>query len=142
LFPLLFNFVLKISVMKIAITSQNRKKITGHAGRCRNFWIFEIEEGSICDRQLLELPKEQSFHDSHGLSTHPLDDVDVLLTAGMGTGLSKRLQRKGIKAVITTQTEDIEEGVKLFLQGNLKAEEPHSHIHWEGHHDHHHGDDH
>lgn len=33
--------------MKIAITSLNRKRITEHAGRCRKFWIFMIDENSI-----------------------------------------------------------------------------------------------
>ncbi len=47
--------------MKIAVTSQNRKSITEHAGRCRKFWIFMIEENRIVDRKLLELAKEQFY---------------------------------------------------------------------------------
>ena len=40
--------------MKIAITSQNKREITGHAGKCRKFWIYEINEGKISNKELLE----------------------------------------------------------------------------------------
>jgi predicted Fe-Mo cluster-binding NifX family protein len=49
--------------MKIAVASQNRKGITGHTGRCRKFWIFQIGNAAIAAKELLELPKEQSLHD-------------------------------------------------------------------------------
>ena len=29
--------------MQIAISSQNRKTISGHAGKCRNFWTYSDE---------------------------------------------------------------------------------------------------
>jgi hypothetical protein len=32
--------------MRIAVTSQNRREITEHAGRCRNFWVFDVEDAS------------------------------------------------------------------------------------------------
>jgi predicted Fe-Mo cluster-binding NifX family protein len=62
--------------MKIAVTSQNRREITEHAGRCRNFWVFDVEDGRVASRSLLELPRGDSFHDSsphaHG-ADHGLD---------------------------------------------------------------------
>ncbi|MCW8959748.1 MAG: NifB/NifX family molybdenum-iron cluster-binding protein, partial [Gammaproteobacteria bacterium] len=76
--------------MKIAVTSQNRREITGHAGRCRKFWIYEIEDRQIVDKQLLELPKEQAFHESDPRQPHPLDDVTVLISGGMGQGMQHR----------------------------------------------------
>jgi predicted Fe-Mo cluster-binding NifX family protein len=54
-----------MTTMKIAITSQNRKTITGHAGKCRKFWVYEIENNQVLGRSLLELPMEQSFHESN-----------------------------------------------------------------------------
>ncbi len=41
--------------MKIAVTSQNRKTITGHAGKCRKFWTYEIDHKEIVNKTLLEL---------------------------------------------------------------------------------------
>jgi predicted Fe-Mo cluster-binding NifX family protein len=100
--------------MKIAVTSQNRKTVTGHAGRCRRFWIYTVDGGEVTDKTLLELSKEESFHDSDSNAPHPLDGVDVLLTGGMGPGLAQRLSRKEIGAQVTTET-DPDKAVKHYL---------------------------
>jgi predicted Fe-Mo cluster-binding NifX family protein len=107
--------------MKIAVTSQNRKDITEHAGRCRKFWIYTVENEVVIDKQLLELPKEQSFHESSPHYAHPLDDIDVLITGGSGQGLMKRLERKGIKGVVTGET-DPEQVVMHYLEGRLDGQ--------------------
>ena len=114
--------------MKIAVTSQNRKNITGHAGRCRKFWVFSIEGNSIVDKNLVELPKEQCFHDSSPHDDHPLDEIDVLISGGMGQGLVRRLQRKGIESLVTTEV-DPETAVSLYMKGQLKTEAPRPHSH-------------
>lgn len=114
--------------MKIAVTSQNRRDVTGHAGRCRNFWIFEAEDGVVLDRQLLELPREASFHDSLPHAPHPLDDVEVLISGGMGDGLRQRLARRGIEALVTTEN-DPEKAVQAWLDGRLPLGEPRPHRH-------------
>ena len=116
--------------MKIAVASQNRKEITGHTGRCRKFWVYTIENNEIVEKELLKLPKEQSFHDSSPFEPSPLDHMQVLITGGMGTGLARRLEQKNIQALITKET-DPEKAVKDFLNGTLKTEpfEPHEHGH-------------
>lgn len=114
--------------MKIAVTSQNRKTITEHAGRCRKFWVFSVENNKIVDRELLELPKAQSFHESSPQEPHPLDDIDVLIAGDMGHGLVMRLERKGIKGVITKES-DPGKTVSLYLNGSLKHEQPNQHHH-------------
>ncbi len=104
--------------MKIAVTSQNRKTVTSHAGKCRKFWIYEVEGSEIKTRHLLELPVEQSFHESDRDLPHPLDDVNVLLSGGMGMGLQARLKQRGILAVATGET-DLERAVAAWLDGTL-----------------------
>ena len=106
--------------MKIAVTSQNRKNVTEHAGRCRKFWVFDVEGGTVVDKQLLELPKEQAFHDSSPHEAHPLDDIDVLLTGGMGSGLAQRLEKKGIEALVSTD-DDPEAAVSHYLRSRPGA---------------------
>lgn len=108
--------------MKIAVTSQNRKTITGHAGKCRKFWVYEIGNGGVSSKHLLELPFEQSFHESHG-ARHPLDDIDALITQGMGGGLRVRLQQRGIEALITLEI-DPDQAVVAYLQGKLETLPP------------------
>jgi predicted Fe-Mo cluster-binding NifX family protein len=119
---------------KIAVASQNRKTVTGHAGKCRKFWIYEVEEDAVETRHLLELPIEQSFHESHSAAPHPLDEVDVLIAGGMGQGLQGRLKQKGIRAVATAET-DPDRAVAAWLAGSLVELPPGEH----DDHDHGHG---
>lgn len=116
--------------MKIAVTSQNRKTVTGHAGKCRRFWIYDIDDCEVRDRQLLELAIEETFHERHGGGAHPLDGINVLITGGMGDGLQRRLKQRGILAVATGET-DPERAIADWLNGTLKELPP-------GCHDHHH----
>ena len=124
--------------MKIAVASQNRRTIMEHAGRCRNFWIYETDQDKVVRKELLELPKEQSFHDSSPHASHPLDEVQVLIAGGMGHGLSHRLTHKGIVGVVTPET-DPDRAVAAYLDGSLAVLPPGSHDH---DHDHGHGHDH
>jgi len=124
--------------MKIAVTSQNRRDITEHAGRCRNFWVYDVDDGIILDSMLVELPKESSFHDSSPHEPHPLDGVEVLISGGMGDGLRMRLARRGIEALVTTER-DPEHAVKAWLAGCLPLGQPHAHSHGADHEAHDHG---
>ena len=121
--------------MEIAVTSQNRKTITEHAGKCRKFWIYEIQEGSVSGKRLIELPIDQSFHASHHQLAEPLARVNVLITASMGAGLHQRLKQSGILPVITLE-EDPDAAVKAFLENDLErlpVDQGH-HCHEHGHH--------
>ena len=100
--------------MKIAITSQNKHSVTGHAGKCRKFWIYQIDDGKVAYKELLELPLEQSFHASSPQEPHPLDDIQVFITGGMGEGLRRRLMVKQIEAVVTEET-DLEKVIEQYL---------------------------
>lgn len=125
--------------MKIAVTSQNRRTITEHAGKCRKFWVYDIEEDQVTGKTLLELPIEQSFHESSPHEPHPLDAVQVLITGGMGPGLQHRLAAKGIIALMTAET-DPDQAVAAYLQGTLDTGagscDPGAHHHHHHHHRH------
>lgn len=122
--------------MQIAVTSQNRKTITEHAGKCRKFWIYDIQAGNIADKHLIELPIEQSFHASHGTLAEPLHGINVLITASMGSGLHQRLKQSGIQPVITLE-EDPDSAVAAFLNNSLPLVQTedahHCHDHAHGH---------
>ncbi len=105
--------------MKVAVASQNRREVTGHAGRCRNFWIYGIREGKVAGRDLLELPRSQSFHDHAPHLPHPLDDVQVVITGGMGSGFVEKLAKRGIEALATSQR-DPDRAVAAWLRGTLE----------------------
>lgn len=113
--------------MLIAVASQNRREVTGHAGACRRFWIYEVWHDRVHDKSLLELRREQTFHENHA-HTHPLDPVRALIAGGMGAGLVRRLEAKGIDAVITPET-DPDAAVSAYLAGTLERAEPETHVH-------------
>ncbi len=112
--------------MKIAVTSQNRKTITSHAGKCRKFWVYEIKDHSVRDKHLLELPLSQSFHECDHDAPHPLDGVRLLISGGLGLGLQRRLQRKGIVALATAET-DPDKAVAAWIAGSLIELPPDAH---------------
>jgi predicted Fe-Mo cluster-binding NifX family protein len=104
-------------MMKIAVASQNRREITGHTGRCRRFWIYDIDgNGAIASKRLLEIGKAETFHASSPHEPHPLDQVQVLISGGMGNGMRRRLVNRGIEAEITNST-DPDAAVNAWLNG-------------------------
>jgi predicted Fe-Mo cluster-binding NifX family protein len=110
-------------VLKIAVCSQNRKTVTEHAGKCRKFWIYDVMQGQVLGKVLLELPVEQSLHASAAAQTHPLDEVSVLISGGMGSGLQQRLLQRGIHAIVTTET-DPDHAVGVYLAGEIERLPP------------------
>jgi len=117
--------------MRIAVTSQNFKTITGHAGKSRRFLIYDLEPGSeSVEVERLDLPKELSLHEYHG-PDHPLyqRQLTAILTGGAGRPFVERMGREGIK-VITTGETDIAAALKAIAEGEaLPPAAPHEHEH-------------
>lgn len=131
--------------MRIVVSSQNRKQVTGHAGMCRNFLVYEVEGGEVRSSRLVELSQDQTFHELSGQQAHPLDGAQVLITGGMGAGLRAKLGAQGIVPVVTEET-DPAQAVSAYLAGRLQAADDarcaeHHHEHEHGHaHAHAHGE--
>lgn len=127
--------------MKIAVSSQNFRTITGHAGKARRFLVYEADANGLPQEVArLDLPKEQCFHEWHGRDeeAHPLDIADVLITLGCGKGFAARMERRGIRLLMTEAT-DPQQAVSLFLQDKLPLLDPEAHAH---EHDHEHDGEH
>ena len=87
--------------MRIAISSVDGIKVCGHAGRARR-WLVHEADGS---RHMLELAREQLFHYWEGKGgEHPLETMDVVVTASAGDGLQKRLAKQGVRVLVTGET--------------------------------------
>ncbi|GBE09473.1 dinitrogenase iron-molybdenum cofactor [bacterium BMS3Abin12] len=102
--------------MKIAVASQNRRNVTDHTGRCRRFWVYEIEHGRIVRKDLRELPISGSLHETPAGAPHALDDADVLIAGGMGMGVRRKLDARGITGVVTAGA-DPDAAVAAYLAG-------------------------
>ncbi len=113
--------------MRIAVTSQNFRSITGHAGKSRRFLIYDLDPGNEpVEVERLDLPKELSLHEYHG-PDHPLyqRQLDAILTGGAGRPFFERMTRQGIE-VITTGETDITAALSAIIKGEaLPAAAPH-----------------
>ena len=101
--------------MKIAVTSQDFRTVTGHAGRARRFLIYDVApDGTPSECGRFDLTQEQTFHETGGAGAHPIDDVSVLLSAGFGAHFAQVMAQRGIQAAATDK-EDPVEAVRDFL---------------------------
>ena len=113
--------------MKIGVTSQNFKTITGHAGKTRRFLVFaQGEDGEIVEIERLDLPKSMSMHEFRG-TEHPIDLLDVLITGGCGDGFRRRMVSRGIKVIATSETDPVTAARSVLAGSPLPEPLPHSH---------------
>ena len=111
--------------MKIGVTSQNFRTITGHAGKSRRFLIFgQDEAGKPVELERLDLPIEMSLHEYHG-EDHPIFQV----TAGSGLGFIQRLSAQGVQVITTSETDPYRAADSVFSGETLPPAEPHEHQH-------------
>lgn len=98
----------------IAVTCQNARTVTPHAGRCRRFFLFGDGGGPMVGT--VELLQEEVLHAAPLGPEHPLAPIQVLISGGMGQDLYRRLSARGIQ-VYLTQESSPEMAVRLYLAG-------------------------
>ncbi len=105
--------------MKVAVTSQNFRTVTAHAGKTRRFLIFDIScPCSPREIDRLDLDKDMSFHAFRG-NLHPIDGVTALITGGAGEGFRARMAQRDIELIVTGET-DLLQAVVDYTQGIVK----------------------
>jgi len=113
--------------MRIGVTSQNFRTITGHAGKTRRFLIYEASPGAAPrEVERLDLPAQMSLHHYHG-EDHPLFALDVLITQGHGQGFADRLARHGVKVVATAASDPLAAATAWAAGEPLAPPLPHDH---------------
>jgi len=113
--------------MKIGVSSQNFRTITGHAGKARRFFVFEqLPDGGIHELDRIDLPKEMSMHEYHG-EDHPLYALDILITAGCGGGFIQRMASRNVQVIATAETDPKTTVEKLLTGKPLSSATPHEH---------------
>jgi predicted Fe-Mo cluster-binding NifX family protein len=113
--------------MKIGVTSQNFRTITGHGGKARRFLLYQTRgDGGVEETGRLDLPKEMSMHDFHG-TEHPIFGLDVLITGSCGEGFRRRLAAQGVEVIATGATDPLQSVVDLVAGRPLPPAEPHEH---------------
>ena len=100
--------------MRIAVTTENGV-ISGHFGHAKNFSVFTVENGKIASREELDT---QGNHCESMPAFIKGNNIDVVITAGMGQGAVNGLASVGIQAFSGVQGNP-EEAVNNFLAGKL-----------------------
>jgi predicted Fe-Mo cluster-binding NifX family protein len=93
--------------MKIAIaTNDNWCKVSGHAGKARDWLVFDCEPGkAIPEPQQIRLSNEQLPHYFKDDGPHPLHGVEIVVAASAGDGFVRHMQEWGAQVLLTGETE-------------------------------------
>lgn len=112
--------------MKIAVSTDDYKNISGHVGRCKGFLIFTVENGKIKYKEIREnlfthhRRSSAHHHDGkmdgrygYGKLASGLSDCNYLICQDCGWRLVEDLKQAGIKPIITRETDAETAAVKL-----------------------------
>ncbi|MEN8125561.1 MAG: NifB/NifX family molybdenum-iron cluster-binding protein [Bacteroidota bacterium] len=115
--------------MKISFPTNDRKTIAKRTGRCKEFAIYELENGEIKNVDYLKNTHEHEDDHHHGHKkgegerqhSHSdimelLKDVDVLMVGRVGKYMKSDLQTSGLRYQLTKKI-DIKEVIDEFLEG-------------------------
>ncbi|RVU54484.1 NifB/NifX family molybdenum-iron cluster-binding protein [Anaerosphaera multitolerans] len=120
--------------MKVAVTFEN-EKVFPHFGRTPFFAIYEIENGNIVEKSILETPAS-----GHGALVDFLTEknIEALICGGIGGGAVNALREAGI-SIYAGATGSADEQVNSFIKGQLTVNmEANCNHHHEHHHKHNH----
>ena len=115
----------------VAVTSQNKRTVTNHAGKCTVFIMYTIENDEITSKRILELEPDESlkyiFHkDQTNSPKNVLLDSDILLSGSMGEGMVNKLAVQNVAAYVIKE-KDPDFAVEKLIKGTLEAFAPISH---------------
>lgn len=95
--------------MKIAIATKNHLEVSGHAGQCRHWLVYDLSRHQ--STQLLpapafvELDKTEILHSFADDRPHPLDGVDLIVCASAGDGFIRHMKKRGCEVLRTGEAD-------------------------------------
>jgi predicted Fe-Mo cluster-binding NifX family protein len=123
--------------MKIAAVTDDGITISQHFGRASQYAVLTVEKGQIVSRELRDKLGHSHFagqerahdpsqphgfgpeaQDRHSRMIGAIQDCQVLLARGMGSGARSSLEAAGIHTIVT-DVEDIDAAVQGFVAGRL-----------------------
>ena len=107
--------------MNYVVTSQNKRDITTHPGKCRKFWRYETDGDKVIEKMLIEVEKENIFSQS-GTVIEKLLPFDVIITREMGDGLRQKLMNRGVFVYQVDDPDMTPDAVvEQFIQANQQS---------------------
>ena len=94
--------------MKIGVTSQNLRTITGHASKARSFLVYESVGGEPLQAvEPIELSMDMSIHAWDKRGDHPLLALDYLITGPCGKSFINEMKQYGVRVRTTDDTDPL-----------------------------------
>jgi len=94
--------------MKIGVTSQNLRTVTGHASKARSFLMYEWTAEQVLQPVApLELSMEMSIHAWDKRGDHPLLALDYLITGPCGKSFINQMKQYGVRVRTTDETDPL-----------------------------------
>jgi predicted Fe-Mo cluster-binding NifX family protein len=116
---------------KVAVATNDQRRISGHLGRCRSFMIFEINENKIINKEVREnlftnhrMGHDHQHHGEGGGHNHDhliegLKDCKYLISLGGGWRVVEDLKQHNITPLFA-DVELIDDAVNMFIKGELE----------------------
>jgi len=116
---------------RIAFPSNNREIVEEHFGHCKEFAVYNIEDGNTISVDYIVPPQHEPGVLPKFLGEH---NVNVIITGGMGSMAVNLFKQQDID-VILGATGTIEQNLKSYLEDDLESTgSACSHNHNDGHH--------
>ena len=100
--------------MRIAVTTENGM-ICGHFGHAKNFSVFTVEDGKIVSREELDT---QGNHCAAMPAFIKQNNINAVITSGMGQGAVDALSEEGIEAFSGVVGDPVK-AVEDYIAGSL-----------------------
>lgn len=123
--------------MKIALITDDGKKISRHFGRAPYYLVVTIEDGQVTAREMRDKLGHTHFtgqeageqsderhgfdpgsHNKHVNMAEVIADCQALICGGMGAGAYESMRQLNIQPVVT-ELDDIDQAIQAYLSGTL-----------------------
>jgi predicted DNA-binding protein (UPF0251 family)/predicted Fe-Mo cluster-binding NifX family protein len=126
------------NIMKIAVVTDDEKTICQHFGRASKYVVYNVEDGKIAGKETRPKMGHNHFaagegghagheghhgfdaasQQKHASMAEAIKDSQVVLAGGMGMGAFESMKSYKIEPIVT-DVENMEEAVKLYIEGKL-----------------------
>jgi predicted Fe-Mo cluster-binding NifX family protein len=122
--------------MKIAVISEDGTNVSQHFGRAPFYAVVTVEDGKVVAKEMRDKTGHHSFTEHqdtapgerhgyapgaqsrHASMRETIADCQVLIAGGMGWGAYESMRSANIEAIVT-DVRDLDEAVRLYLEGKL-----------------------
>ncbi len=105
-------------MMRVAIATDNGR-VAGHFGRCMEYTVFEVEDGAVVDKQIIDSPGHQPGFLPRFLAEHA---VDCIIAGGMGPRAQHMFSDREIDVVVGAAGA-VDSVIEDFVSGSLETGE-------------------